>query len=244
MSVSDPDSTQFNPNTIFCRFTAWRSCTVVADPDTNEIEFTNCHTPRKFLATSQRRFVCSRADVRALHFTPSTHQHPGGLTIVTTSGKAFVPENASSFGVLRDWLAEGVPDNAPEFATDNPATLWASMVGTMVGILLGTFLARNSGNTQLVIAVITGAVAGAAGGYLLVAFGARVLNADLARPIMLIVIGLMCGLAIDGVLSPWLGANSAITATLVAGGGMIGGMAAARNHSVRRRARNGVESKT
>ncbi len=233
MSTEEPDSAQFNPNTIFSRFTAWRSCTVVADPDTNEIEFTNCHTPRKFLATLQRRFVCSRDDVRALHFTPSTHQHSGGLTVVTTTGKAFVPENASNFDVLRDWLAEGVPDNAPEFATDNPATLWASMVGTIAGILLGTFLARDGGNTQLVSAVVGGAIAGAVGGYLLVAFGAGVLKLDIARPIMLSVTGLMIGLVISSMLKPLVGASTPVTVTLVVGGGIIGGMAAARRHSVR-----------
>ena len=151
---------------------------------------------------------------------------------MTTTGKAVVPENASNFTLLRDWLAEGVPENDPEFATDNPATIWASMVGTILGILLGTFLARDGGNTQLVSAVVGGAIAGAVGGYLLVAFGARVLMLDIARPIMLSVIGLLIGLVIASVLRPFVGASTPVTVTLVVGGGIIGGMAAARRHSV------------
>lgn len=231
----DSNSHSVKPSVIWCRFTTWRSCFVSVDLDAKQIGFRNCHVPRRFLARAQGSFVCSLSEIRGVHFTPRTHRHPGGLTVVTTTGKAFISANGSSFAKLRDWFSEAVPDNDPDFATGNPAIFFVYLVGALLGIFLGVFLARDAGNTGLMIGMVLGAIVGTLCGHAFARFGALVLQADFSQPIMCAVYGLLIGILLAAVLRPFLGGNLQVTVAIIIGGVIIGGMAAAKRHSLRKR---------
>lgn len=227
----DQQSDEMDSKEISC---FWQSCAVIINRETEQIRFTKCHVPRRFLAITDREFSCSFEDIRAVHFTPSTSQHPGGLTIVTTTGKAFISATASNFRELRDWIGEAVSENDPAYATDNPAVFYVCMCGTILGILAGTYLARDAGETQFAISVIAGAILGAVSGYLFVNFGAHILQTDFAQPIMYVVIGALFGLVTSQMLRLIIGWNQPIMWTLILGGGILGTLLTKRRHSVKR----------
>jgi len=235
MTKADSDPPEIGPNAIWCRFNSqWRSRAVVVDRDTGVIEFRHCHVPRRFLATAQPTFFCSTADVKAVHFTPRFRNSPGGLTVVTTTGKAFISERGTHFAKLRAWFDEAVPTNQPDFSTDNPAIGFVYVAGAIVGLFTGVFLSRNAGNTALVVATVFGAAFGIVGSYLLVYLGGRLLKTDLAYLIRDGMVGAMVGFGISAAIRPLIGWNIAPMAAIVKAGAVLGVMAGVKKRSLKK----------
>jgi len=231
MTKSESDPPAMVLNAICCRFTLqWRSSVVVVDRDRGLIEFRHCHVPRRFLAGAQPSFFCSTADIKAVHFTC----RPGGLTVVTTTGRAFVSETGSSFAELREWLAEMVPTNQPEFSTDNPAIWLVYVLGALVGLFTGVFLTRNDGDNALVVATVFGAIFGIVGSHLLVYLGGRWLKTDFAQPLGDGMVGGTVGLGISEAILPLIGWNLAPTAAIVVAGAVFGVLAGLTKRSLKK----------
>lgn len=231
MTKSESDPPAIGLNAICCRFTLpWRSGVVVVDRDRGLIEFRHCHVPRRFLARAQSSFLCSTADIRAVHFTC----RPGGLTVVTTTGRAFVSETGSSFAELREWLAEMVPTNQPQFSTDNPAIWLAYVLGALAGLFAGVFLTRNAGNTALVVATVLGATFGIVGSHLLIYLGGRWLKTDFAQPAGDGMVGVTVGLGINEVIQSLIGWNLARTTAIVVAATVFGVLAGLKKRSLKK----------
>jgi hypothetical protein len=235
MTKSDSDPPVTGSNAIWCRFTfQWRSRVVVVDRDTGLIEFRHCHVPRRFLARAQPSYLCSAADIKATYFTPRFRNSPGGLTVVTSTGKAFISERGSSFAELREWFAEAVPTNQPGLSTDNPAMLAVYLFGAIVGFFVGVFSSRNAGDTALVVSTVGGTVAGVIGSHLLVDFGGRLLKNDFAKPIGYVMVGVTLGAFVSGLLQRVIGWNLPVFIVLIVAGAVLGGMASFRARSVKK----------
>lgn len=220
------------PNAICCRFFY---SVVVVDRDSGVIEFRHCHVPRRFLAEKQRSFWCSTADIKAVHFQRGRRKkNQGGLTVVTTTGRAFVPETGSSFDELREWLAEIVPSNQPEFSTDNPAIGHVYVLGALVGLLSGVFLTMNAGNMPLGFAMVFGAIFGIVGGHLLVYLGGRWLKIDFTQHVEYGMFGFTAGLGISTAFRPLIGGNLAAMAAIVVAGTVFGVLAGVKKRSVKK----------
>jgi len=235
MAKLDSDLPKIGPDPIWCRFTfQWRSRVVLVDRDAGLIEFRHCHVPRRFLARAQPSFLCSTTDIKAVHFTPRFRNSPGGLTVVTTSGKAFIAETGSSFAELREWFAEAVPTNQPDFSTDNPMMGFVYLFGALVGLFAGVFLSRNAGNTALVVATVFGATFGVIGSHLLVYVAGRVLKTDFAQLIGYGMIGITVGAVVSRAIGPLIGWNMAPMAAIVLTGAFLGVMAGVKKRSLKK----------
>ena len=229
MAKLDSDLPIIGPDPIWCCFTfQWRSSVVLVDRDAGLIEFRHCHVPRRFLARAQPSFLCSTTDIKAVHFTPRFRNSPGGLTVVTTSGKAFIAETGSSFAELREWFAEAVPTNQPDFSTDNPMMGFVYLFGALVGLFAGVFLSRNAGNTALVVITVFGTTFGVIGSHLLVYVAGRVLKIDFAQ---LIGYG-MLGITVSAWIGSFIGGWPMVAIVLT--GAFLGVMAGVKKRSLKK----------
>ena len=235
MTDAESDPQTIGPNAIWCRFTFERRYRIVViDRETGLIEFRHSHVPRRFLARAQSSFRCSIADVKAVHFTPPFRNGRGGLTVVTSTGKAYIPAIGSNFAELREWFAHAVPINQPDFATDNPAIWFVYVLGALVGLFTGVFLTRNAGDTALVIATVLGAIGGVVGSHLLVYLGARLLRTDFAQPVGYAMIGLTIGIGISEAIQMYVAWNPALTTAIVVAGVVLGVLAGLRKRTLKK----------
>lgn len=226
MTKSESASQVTGPDTI-CH--QWRKRAVTVDRVSGIIEFRHCHVARQSLvfARTQPYFACSTADLRAVHFTPHFKNTLAFLTVVTTTGKAIVPDTGTHFATLRDWFTETVPTNDPEFATDNPLIAFAYVFVGMVSFFTAAFLSEGAGNAVMFVAAVFGAVFGVIGTHLLVHFGGRLVRTDITYGM----IGIVPGLAISAALGLFIGWNTALSVGIVLTGALIGVMCSAGRRS-------------
>lgn len=172
---------------------------VIADLAENTVRFENCHTPRKFLATCEREFVCPMDDIREVHeFTSKGH---ATLTIVTTHGKAHIPGNASNYQQLQGLLS-GISNLTPSGpAVDHPMMGLVYIVGATVGLFTGvacwaTMAPSSSSAGLLMVLMFVGAAIGVAFIALIVSASDRFLGIRLVVPIGLGCMGGTIGMAL------------------------------------------------
>lgn len=190
LQITDPDT--------ICH--QWGKCAVIVNRASGLVEFRHCHGPGRSIfifPKAQPNFACSISDLRAVHFTPqyTNHhkhhhkKHPGFLTVVTTTGKAYIEDTGTHFATLREWFNEAVPRNDPKFATDNPLLLWAYVLVGTVCLFTAAFLAEGAGTVAMCVAAVFGAIIGVVATFFAVQFGGRLLNTDITYGIYSILIG-------------------------------------------------------
>ncbi|WP_442511836.1 hypothetical protein SH528x_003582 [Novipirellula sp. SH528] len=182
----------------------WRKRSVIVDRATGMVEFTHCHVARRSIVfpTTQPYFACSTSELKAVHFTPRFKNNRAFLTVVTTTGRANVPDTGPQFATLREWFAEAVPSNDPEFATDNPLAVFAYVLVGMVSLFTAAFQAEGAGNAAMLIAALFGAIVGVIGTHLVVHLGGHVFNTDISYGIFAIALGVAISAAI-GLFAEW-----------------------------------------
>jgi len=204
----------------------WRKSAVIVDRAAGMVEFRHCHVARQSIVfpTTQPYFACSTADLRAVHFTPRYKNNLACLTVVTTTGKAIIPDTGTHFVTLREWFNEAVPRNDPKFAIDNPLILKVYIVVGTVCFFTAAFLTEGAGHAAMFVAAVFGAVFGVVGTLLLVHFGGRLLKIDVTYCI----IGIMLGIAISAALGLCVAWNTPLSVGIVLAGAFFGAMYSAR----------------
>ena len=206
-----------------------KSAAIHVDTAGRLIHFHNCHIPRRILASAAEWFSCSVDDVQAAH----VFRYRGeSLTVVTSSGKAWIPATAAGYTELRDTIKELVPFARPGFSTDHQMMGMVYVCGALVGLFAGVLLTpRNSADSTLGLFVLAGAFLGVAGSYGLVWAADRYLKAGLAQPIGFGVFGAMIGLGVSQSLTPLIGWNVFPMAAITVSGTVAGAWFGVRKQS-------------
>jgi len=169
----------------------WRNRAVIVNRAAGLVEFRHCHVPRQSMLfpKAQPDFACSISELRAVHFTPRFKNNSAFLTVVTTTGKAIIPDTGTHFSTLREWFNEAVPGNDPKFATDNPLIVVAYVLVGTVCSFIAAFLAEGVGIVVMCVAAVFGAILGVVATHFVVNVGGRSLNTDITYGIYSILIG-------------------------------------------------------
>lgn len=128
----------FASDSLVCRYAGWmgKPVSVIVDHSAGMIHFQNCLRLRKFWAiSSEPWFSCPFSSLVAAH--DFTHKGQRGLTIVTRSGTARIPSEASSFESLCQTLPAVIPGGGRAFSTEHPAFGILLAFGAMGGFVLG-----------------------------------------------------------------------------------------------------------
>ncbi len=214
-------------------FTGTKSGAVIIDTHGETIYFVNCFLPRRFLAVSEREHSSPLSGIRAVH--RFCDRGCVWLIIITSAGKAVVPNTGEGFEELWRLLKEIVPENAPGFATDDPRTQFAWVLGAICGLFGGWYLTPDqSGDTTLGLFLLGGAILGVVGGHQLIKIIDHWFRVNVARAVGYGILGAIAG--------PGIGINRLLIAgwpkylvILAALGGFILGAGLSRIGAVRER---------
>lgn len=113
----------------------WR--VIAVDLTAKRIHFKDCFVPNRFLGgwAFSSYVSCSLDEVLSVPYDPN-FEHPGGsMHIITKSGKAVLPDDATNYGRLRELLKD-VSKHTPSAApVDSPYLYYWIGAGALVGIL-------------------------------------------------------------------------------------------------------------
>lgn len=237
-SISTIDQPDISETALVYRFSnGLKSAAIYIDAIHGKIHFHNCHTPRRFLSTASELFSCPIDELKAAH----VWRHDGeSLTIVTSQGKALMPDAGPGYGEVRDAIQELVPFTHPGFSADHPMMNMVFIMGAVIGLFTGVLLVpSNSSDAVLGLFVLFGAVLGCVGIYGLVWAGDRLLRTGFVQPIGYAVVGGIAGLLVAGLFQPWIGWQLTPMIVLVLVGVVAGGM-----FGIQKQSREGRPSET
>lgn len=217
-----PQPTEISPDASKYYFsTGLRSLSVMIDQSSGTIHFGSCYTPRRFLAMTLGMYSCPLRDLRGVYF--HRHRRHESLTIVTTDGKAVIPNSGPDFGQLRHALGELHPKNYAGYARFNPRLGKIGLVLMMVGATGGVALSPSVGSVGAAgLLVFAGGLSGLAlGNAILWCIDRRPIT-NLSRPLRIGAGGIAVGAGAAGALVPYLGWNWLIAIAFAAVGGAFG----------------------
>lgn len=208
-------------NAIICQFfTGLRTGTVVIEPDAAVIHFDHCHVPNRFLAVAQRTFRCSLSEIKDFY----CYQAGGAsLTIRTATGRAIIPEHATNYDQLVEFLQRTIPARPIVLGADHPLMGYVYLVGALTGLFSGVyFTPRDASNSVLGVFVIVGAFLGILLSWLFVYLIHRYLKIEIARLIGYGVVGLIGGLTLALLIAPFLEWSPVPLVALATAGAILG----------------------
>jgi hypothetical protein len=112
----------------------WRI--VAVDLTEERIHFKNCFVPNRLMGgwASSSYASCSLHEVLSIPYMPNFEGPGGDMHIITKSGKAILPDDATNYVQLRELLKE-VSQHTPLAApVDSPYLYYWIIAGTLVGI--------------------------------------------------------------------------------------------------------------
>jgi len=191
----------------------WRKRAVIVNREAGWVEFRHCHVPRQSILfpKTQPNFACSISDLRAVHFTPRFKSNSAFLTVVTTTGKANIPDTGPHFATLREWFNETVPRNDPKFATDNPLSVKVYVFFGTVCFFAAAFLTEGAGNAAVFATAVFAAILAVLGAFLVISFGGRLLHTDITYAIFPI----LSGIAISAAMGRYVESNVALAIGII-----------------------------
>jgi len=144
------------------------------------------------------------------------------MAIVTNTGRAVVPANASEFSRLSEWFAELVPTNSPGFITAHPETGSICLFGALLGLLAGSvgYLFSHASETAIGWYAGGGSILGFATNFLILHIGDRWARVDLTQPIKYGTFGTAIGVFVSVAIGLSAGLNTIPIATIA--GAVIG----------------------
>ena len=221
-----------DPNIVVSEFRVWRRTKrVTADLKNKTVCFENCHTPRKLLATVESNFTCPISEILETH--ELTHKGRTTLTIVTSSGRALIPEGATNFRQMKDLLS-GISKITPGGpAIDHPMMAFVYLLGALIGLAAGPLIVAGIGrlidpdftlgSTGLIaLLMFLGAAVGVVVLWLTINTVDRVWSVSFVLPIGFGMLGVTVGLSLAGLIAPWIGWSGLLSIALPLTGGAAG----------------------
>jgi hypothetical protein len=193
------DAPAFSDQALVCRLAGLfgKAQVVILDESAGMIHFGNCHTPRRFLGTTERWRSCPISEVVAAH--PFASKGNESLTVVTQTGSALLYDGMENYRALRERLEAILPPWQAGFSADHPMMpliyVGAALVGVIVGGAVGVWVgSRNPGDaTWVEIGAFVGALVMvflARGG---VVMADRYLGVSIVPPVTLAGFGVVLG---------------------------------------------------
>ncbi|MFO0865620.1 MAG: hypothetical protein U0744_13375 [Gemmataceae bacterium] len=200
------DAPSFSDQALVCRHTGLfgKAQVAILDEMTGMIHFGNCHTPRRFLGTTERWRSCPIKEVIAAHpFASKGHE---SLTVVTQAGNALLYDGMENYQAFRERLEALLPPWQAGYSAEHPMMGFIYVGAALVGVLLGGGAGvwigpKNPGDaTWLLIGAFAGAIAMVALARVGVMLADRYLGVSIVPPIALAGFGAVLGF----MLTNWL----------------------------------------